>query len=212
MLNPGTEFYYRAKVKNAANELNYSPDVAPYPSVTTKTSVAFKVGDPTFTIAPFHDKNNNYQWDGEPTDAKQYNFIVYMNHTGAGTLASRSPISPTWTVGIASDNLKDATPSGTPHYLFPGDIVTFFIAGIYDDGSGTAIWTNRTASYTMPNPMVSPVELIKRTEMTVPELGSMPLVAFASTAVVVGLGASRRRKVDGPCARVLHLDHVPSAR
>ena len=190
-LDPGTTFHYRAKAKDAANELNYSPNAAPYPSVTTKTSTQFKIGDPTFIIAPFQDKNGNYQWDNEPTDAKQYNFLFYLNHSGAEPLAARNQDPLGWTVSISTDNMRDATPSGAPHYLSPGNLVTFFIAGIFDDGSGTAIWTNRTASYTMPDPMESPVLLTKRTEKTVPELVLLSPIMVASVVTVLGLGASR---------------------
>ena len=179
-LNPGATYYYRALEKNASGGQNYSPASAPYPSVTTKTDTNIQVGNPTFNVAPYDDKNDNYQWDGEPTDAKQYDFLLYLNHTGAEALVSRGSGGSGWICTIDSNNMRSATSAGPPHLLSSGNVVTFFIVGLYNNGTGDAVWSNWTASYTIPNPKVSPVDLVKRTEVTVPDIASSLILSSAS--------------------------------
>ena len=174
-LVPGTTYYFRAVAKNASGGTNTYPPAPPYPSVTTKTDTNLQVANPTFQVGPYNDKNGNYQWDAT-IDEKVYNFLVYLNHSGAGTLVTRGSGDSGWICTIDSNNLRSDTPAGSPHPLHPGDTLTFFIVGLHDDGSGVAVWSNWTASYTIPDPMISPVQLLERTEHQIPEFRISPLM------------------------------------
>lgn len=191
-LTPGTTFYYRAFERNASGGQNYSPNSAPYPSVTIKTDTNIQVGNPTFNVAPYYDKDNDYQWNATK-DVKQHDFLLYLNHTGAEALVSRGSGGSGWICTIDSNNMRSATAGGAPHSLSSGNLVTFFIVGLYDNGTGNAIWSNWTASYTIPNPKVSPVDLVERTEVTVPDLASPLILASASIVTFIALASLRGR-------------------
>ena len=159
-LVPGTTYYYRFKATLQSGDVVYYPYSPPYPSVTTKTdTLPGYPSNPTFNVAPFYDKNNNGAWNGEPPDAKQNNFLIYLNHTGTETLVARG--NP-WIAAIATSNLRNATASGSPHLLTASDQVTFWIAGMYNDGQRSTFWRNATPAYTWSGG--SPVNLVYRTE------------------------------------------------
>jgi len=75
------------------------PQGIPFPAVRTKTSVATQSGNPTIAISPYEDRNTNGAYNpagapacngpgaGPPADAPLCEFLVYLNHSGAGTLA-----------------------------------------------------------------------------------------------------------------------------
>jgi len=195
-LNAGTTFYYRAKANSSAGDAGYYPSTPPYPSVATKTDTNPGISsNPTFNVAPYYDKNGNLAWDGEPTDAKQRYFMVYLNHTGAETLADRGNGDSGWIATMPASNLRNAGASGQPHALSISDVVSFFVIGVYDNGSGPAVWTNRTLSYTLPDPVVPVVDIVDRTEYNVPETCTGTVAAASAMTVVI---LSIRLKQRGP--------------
>ena len=184
-LSPGTQYIYRAKARNSANEISYSPSSAPYPSVTTKTSTSAGF-NPGFLIQPYHDVNNNYQYDSS-VDKKQSYFLVYLNHTGAETLVGRG--DPQMVVIIGS-NLRNNDAVGDPHPLVQGDIVSFFVAGLYNDGSGTSLWVNTTATLNIPW-VDQPIEMNIRTE-SVPDVHTGVFIPVMTIFLVFVLTLKKR--------------------
>lgn len=142
----GTTYFYRMKATTQSGDVYYYPSASPYPSVTTKTNNNPGIGtNPTFNIAPYYDKNNNYAWDNEPTDVKQNYFLVYLSHTGTETLVSRG--NP-WIASVATSNLRNNDAAGAPHQLLNSDQVTFLILGMFSGGMDLALWRNATPAYT----------------------------------------------------------------
>jgi len=186
-LTAGTTYYYRLKTTTQYGDIAYYPTAQPYPSITTKTdSTPGNAGNPTFNVAPYYDKNNNNGWDGEPTDAKQYYFLVYYNHPGAEMLASRGN---TWIAAITTSNLRDATPTGSPHVLASGNQMTFQLVGAYNDGQRTTLWKSGPNIYTWT--AGSPINLVYRTE----KMGTFDASSAFPTAPTISDIASSKFRV-----------------
>jgi hypothetical protein len=175
-LASGTTYYWRAWFNTTgctagcvtgSQIANVSwPPGAPYPAVRTKTSGATQSGNPTVPISPYEDRNANSAYNaagvpacngpgiGPPADAPLCEFLVYANHSGAGTITFRSinllTIPPRWTAYVDTDQFRDNTSVGAPHALSAGETVQITAVGLYNDLStvppqkAPAIWT---ASY-----------------------------------------------------------------
>jgi hypothetical protein len=188
-LSSGTQYFYRAKARNAGSEVAYSPASSPYPSVTTKTSTSAGF-NPPFMVHPYHDINHNYVYD-QPPDVEQSYFLVYLYHSGAGALASRG--NPT-TVVITASNLRDDNAIGDPHQLNVADTITYFVAGLCDDGSGTKYWVNTTASTSVPwtdQPIIKDIMTEKAPELRMDSL-MVVWIALIMASVVVLKSRGRR--------------------
>jgi len=181
-LTPGTTYYYRLTVTTQSGDTGYYPSSPPYPSITTKTSTdPGYPSNPTFNLAPYYDKNNNNQYDGEPTDAKQHYFIAYLTHPGCEPLATRGN---TWVAQISTSNLRNNTASGGPHQITSGDKVEIRLFGMYND-QRPALWNTGVKVYTWSGG--SPINLVYKTEKYEWTAGKS---AFPSSPVISDLTAT----------------------
>jgi hypothetical protein len=184
-LAAGVTYFYRVVATNGALESATWPPATPYPSVTTRTNTDIGAfGNPAFSIRPYWDVDGSNSF-GDPPDVRLPNFLAYLNHTGAGTLASRG-----------DSNLRNNDAVGAPHVLSGGDLLTFSVAGLFNDGTGNAYWANTTFSATW-NGAEDPVVRYVRVEKLAAIPDSVGVVGASLLAVVASValapsGAGRR--------------------
>jgi hypothetical protein len=207
-LDAGTTYFYRALARNEFGETTAHPASPPYPSVTTKTvSAPGELANPVVRVRPYRDVNGNDAYD-PGTDAQLPNFLVYLNHSAhSGHPVGSVPMvarGDTVIAQIDTKNLRNADASGNNHLLSSGSVITFFIAGLYDDGTGLAFWKNDTASYTISG-APSPIDLDRRAERQAPEAGIAAVLAAVAAAAPLLAGST-------PAGRGLRRCFRPSAR
>jgi hypothetical protein len=210
VLTPGSTYYWRVRMVDSQSRVAFYPTQTTYPSVKMKISTATQTGNPAYIIGPYRDIDGGESCNA--TDDRQQFFLVYLNHSGAGTLAGRGAGSNSgcgqgakagWLINIASNNLRDDNDAGAPHALACGESVSLWTVGFND----SLLHENRTTN-TLPSggcpPLPGTVSIAVKTRPN----ASTNFPQFLTTPLVTDLTSTSLRLSwvpNKPIHATLHL-------